>query len=242
MLFRSKKAKIKNQESGEYEDIRGAKMIPGQVKMISKQPVKLRTSEGSEVEKQIMVTCRLLKRSCSEVTLADSGIDEMEAEVTQDTLTDTDGSLNFDQLSLEENDDSEEDMDQGEEFVIPEHFDKDSIHTKSSGGETMKTKSNEYRYAASSKTQVLAAPSSFAPINKHFAKKTTLLLLAAKTKSWGVVKAILELDPVKYPILFTDPEPKSLKKHPLYHQDDSKTNCLNVAIEDGQVEIGRAHV
>ena len=64
-IIKLKRAKIKNLDTQEYEDIKGAKMIEGQVKMISKNPVKLRKSDGSEVAKKIMVTCHLLRRSSS---------------------------------------------------------------------------------------------------------------------------------------------------------------------------------
>merc|ERR1712107_697781 len=72
-------------------------------------------------------------------------------------------------------------------------------------------------------------------INKHFAKGTTLLLLACKIKSWGVVKTILKLNPEKYASLFKTPGAQ--QKHPLYHQDDSKSSCLLLALEDGQLDI-----
>ena len=49
------------------------------------------------------------------------------------------------------------------------------------------------------------------------------------------MKALLHLDPVKYPSLFNSPG--NQKKHPLYHQDESRANCLHLAIEDGQIEI-----
>ena len=116
------------------------------------------------------------------------------------------------------------------------HFDTDSVHTKSSGS-TMRVKKKEYKYAESSKTKEWKTQSGYDPINKHFSKKTTLLLLAAKTKSWGIVKAILELDPAKYPSLFQDPDPKTMEEHPLYHRDESKANCMYLAIEDGEIDI-----
>ena len=41
--------------------------------------------------------------------------------------------------------------------------------------------------------------------------------------------------PEKYPSLFQAPEAQ--KKHRLFHQDESKANCLWLALEDGQFDI-----
>ena len=84
---------------------------------------------------------------------------------------------------------------------------------------------------------------SFLEVNKYFSKNTTLLLLCCKTKNWNVMKALLELDPEKYPTLFSKDTDKCkcksicLCKHHLYFQDDSKANCLHLALEDGQLDI-----
>ena len=75
-------------------------------------------------------------------------------------------------------------------------------------------------------------------VEEYVYMNLTLIQLACLTKNWKIVKAILELDPVKYKKLFPQQVKKS-KNHPLYSiiEDDSKKNCLCLAIEDGQKEI-----
>ena len=80
-----------------------------------------------------------------------------------------------------------------ETSLVPEHFDTDSLHTKTTGGDTFKTKENEYKYAASALTQELQTPVSVGDVSRHYAKNTTLLLLAAKTMSWDVVRQELNI-------------------------------------------------
>ena len=97
------------------------------------------------------------------------------------------------------------------------------------------TRSHEYKYAESAETKIIQTPINPCLHSRHYARNTTLLLLAAKTKSWSVVKAILQLDPEEYPSLLK--EVGNQKKHPLYHQDESKANCFHLAIEDFQIDI-----
>ena len=110
-----------------------------------------------------------------------------------------------------------------------EHFDTDSLHTVSS--KTYKAnfngKENIYKVLESIDTNILSTPRE--KISKLVFTNTTLSHLVCKTKSWDVMKAILDLDPAKYPILFS--------KEGLYKLDDSKAHCLFLAIEDGQLDI-----
>ena len=58
-----KRIKKKNKD-GVYTDFKGPKMKDDQVKMISKHKVKLRQGDGTEeVEKRIMITCKIDKGS-----------------------------------------------------------------------------------------------------------------------------------------------------------------------------------
>ena len=91
-------------------------------------------------------------------------------------------------------DDEDEHITDLETSFHPEHFDSDSVLTKSTGGDTYMTKSHQYKYAESTTTVQLQSPQFLKNISKHFAKNTTLLHLACKTKSWGIVKAILSLN------------------------------------------------
>ena len=63
------------------------------------------------------------------------------------------------------------------------------------------------------------------------------MLIASKAKSWNIVRALLQLDPDRYPTLLKSVG--QMKKHPLYIQDDSGANCLHLAIEDKQFDIAR---
>lgn len=108
------------------------------------------------------------------------------------------------------------------------------MHTKSSGGATFQTKVREYKFAESTFTAELRTPKTSTFVSQYFAKNTNLLLLAVKTKSWGIARAILGLNPEKYPRIF---KVTPGQNHPLYHLDASKANCLYMAIEDEQIEI-----
>ena len=46
---------------------------------------------------------------------------------------------------------------------------------------------------------------------------------------------MLELNPESYPTLFTNPV--NIPVHPLYFQDESKSTCLYLAINDSQIDI-----
>jgi len=155
--------------------------------------------------------------------------------------TSVDHPLSTDYISI---DPSEEDTREPE--VIPEHFDTESVQSKESKFLVMKNKkTQEARYSESVTTKSLHTPDteSFLEVNKHFSRNTTLALLCCKTKNWNLMKALLELDPEKYPTLFSKDTEKCkckdicLCKHHLYFQDDSKANCLHLALEDGQLDI-----
>ena len=53
------------------------------------------------------------------------------------------------------------------------------------------------------------------------------------------MRALLELKEKKYPSLFFKENDDVQTKHPLYFQDDSKANCLHLAIKDRQIDICR---
>ena len=204
---------------GTYEDVRDKRMMPGQQKMISRHPVKLLNEDGTTKERKIMLTC--CKRIRAPV---------LTTHVKRDNKFYTKrGPFKIDSWEVMDDKPFNE--------VDPEHFDCDSVHTKSSGGATLVTKQNEYKIAESTSTKVVNVPEqqNEDEISPHFYRNTTLLMLAAKTKSWGVVKAILNLPPNEYPSLFE--EEGLMKKHPLYHEDDSKANLLYLAIEDEQDEV-----
>jgi len=61
---------------------------------------------------------------------------------------------------------------------LQEHFETDSLHSKSSGGKTVLSKENEYKPVDGASTVYLKIPD----LSKHVANHTTLLLLAFKTK------------------------------------------------------------
>ena len=120
--------------------------------------------------------------------------------------------------------------------AIPEHFDTQSVKTNLSNENQFLAKGKKFQYSESISTKVVETPVTFDPVSKHFSRKTTLVLLASKTKSWNIVRSILHLNPSKYPTLFTKVGGVQ-SKHPLYHQDESKSNCLHLAFEDRQLDI-----
>ena len=75
-------------------------------------------------------------------------------------------------------------------IVEPEHFDKTSVITDTD--QTFKTKQNRYKIAPSASTRFMETHSTVEAPIKHFAKRTTLLLLACKTKRWDVARILLE--------------------------------------------------
>ena len=93
------------------------------------------------------------------------------------------------------------------------------------------------KFSDSISTKYVKTPRLLSPSKKYISKNTTLFLLACKTKSWNIVKALLQLDPDRYPTLLKSVG--QMKKHPLYIQDDSGANCLHLAIEDKQFDIAR---
>ena len=201
-------------EDGTYVNITSDKMIDGQVKMISKHSVKLKNPEGSVTAKRIMITC---KPTQAPDDLYEDNMDENINWNSTENL-----------LLVETN--AEE-----SKGVIPEHFDNDSVH--STGGETFKTRNNHYKYAESTSTRFEQTSANADEITPHYAKSTTLFILACQNNCWGIVKAMLDLNPERYPRLFQDPEPRSQAKHPLFHESDLRGNCLHYAIEDGQLDI-----
>ena len=166
--------KIKRIENGEYLDTFG-RMINGQVKMVSKEPIEL---EGKG-KKRAMLTV---------------------------TIPETTNQSNN---------------------VFPEHFDTDSIDTVTS--DIISAFKKEYKVSNSVSTKVLHSPEK-KTIDESICEYTNLSLLASKTKSWGVMKAIIvELPKENYPTLFS--------REGLYSSDASKAHCLQLAIEDGQIDI-----
>ena len=127
----------------------------------------------------------------------------------------------------------------------PEHFETDSLHSKSSGGKTVLSKENEYNPVDGASTVYMKIPN-LPVFSKHVANHTTLLLLAFKTKKWDICKAILSLDTQKYPsldkvergkVMINESEKKIRRRHSLYYTDDSNENCLNIAIESHEIDI-----
>ena len=204
-------------------------------KMISKDPVKLQIDDGSEVESRIMITCRLSEKKQPH--------EEVEVQVRKDNLytNANKAALTTDYLAIDLYEEEAKELE-----VIPEHFDT-QVYSEASQEDTFEVKKNEIvRFSQSVTTKSLHTPDgkSFLEVNKYFSKNTTLPLLCCKTKNWNVMKALLELDHEKYPTLFSQDRDKCkcsksicLCKHHLYFQDDSKANCLHLALEDGQKEI-----
>ena len=117
--------------------------------------------------------------------------------------------------------------------VIPEHFDRSSVKAKSLSKETFKTEENKYKYAESASTKFTDTYLEEETPSDLVCRKTTLFLMACKANKWNIVRALLKLDPEKYPSLFR----KSDKEHPLYHVDDHKMNPLFLALKSEQIEI-----
>ena len=196
--------------------------------------------DGNEAEKRIMITCRMSrKRKLQEEVEVESRKDNfytIEDNVENPLTTDY---ILIDSFKEETN----------ELQVIPEHFDTHSVASvKSQDNAFVVKKSRKTQkaiYSESVTTKSLHTPDteSFLEVNKHFSRNTTLALLCCKTKNWNLMKALLELDPGKYPTLFSKDTEKfkckdiCLCKHHLYFQDDSKANCLHLALEDGQLDI-----
>ena len=63
-------------------------------------------------------------------------------------------------------------------IVEPEHFDQTSVITDSN--ETFMTKENKYKFAPSASTRIMETHSTVEAQSKHYARGTTLMLLACK--------------------------------------------------------------
>ena len=125
----------------------------------------------------------------------------MELSKKRESQGDHDHPLSTDYISI---DPCEEDTKEPE--VIPEHFDTESVQSTESKFLVKKNKkTQEARYSESVTTKSLHTPDteSFLEVNKHFSRNTTLALLCCKTKNWNLMKALLELDPEKYPTMFS---------------------------------------
>ena len=103
-------------------------------------------------------------------------------------------------------------------IVEPEHFDRTSVITDSN--ETFMTKENKYKFAASASTRIMETHSTVEAQSKHYARGTTLMLLACKFHRWDVVKSLLN----SYII-------------DVNHKDADGSNALHLAIVAGEVEI-----
>ena len=144
-----KRVKVRNAE-GEFVDKRGPKMQEGQVKMISKMPVKL-IQNNVEMEKRIMITCRLPDNSTA------ANKEKFRVDVKEDNFYKDGLPLAMEYLALETKTDEEIDVLNKQE-VVPEHFDSASLHTKTTGGETVITQKNQYKYAESAATEIIHSP------------------------------------------------------------------------------------
>ena len=103
-------------------------------------------------------------------------------------------------------------------IVVPEHFDKTSVITDTD--ETFITQKNKYKIAPSASTRFLETHSTVEKPSLHYAKRTTLLLLACKTRFWDIV-------------------PSLIKKYVLdvNHKDAAGSNALHLAVSAGKAEI-----
>ena len=203
-------------------DIQGMKI--GQFKMISKEKVKLLQYDGTIVEERIMITARFAEKKIQN--------DEVEVLVKDDNLYMvgdkeplTDYYISFDIYDEESNE------------IVPEHFDSQSVKSKSSN--TFIVNGEEYVYSESVSTKVMETPKACQQfqVNENYSKNTSLLLLACKTKKWNIWRSIMELDKDKYKILFTTNDRDHL--HPLNCRDDSNATCLDLSLEDRQMDISK---
>ena len=103
-------------------------------------------------------------------------------------------------------------------FVVPEHFDKTSVITDTN--ETFITQKNKYKIAPSASTRFLETHSTVEKPSLHYAKRTTLLLLACKTRFWDIVPSLI----TKYVL-------------DVNHKDAAGSNALHLAISAGKAEI-----
>ena len=103
-------------------------------------------------------------------------------------------------------------------IVVPEHFDKTSVITDTD--ETFRTQKNKYKIAPSASTRFLETHSTVEKPSLHYAKRTTVLLLACKTRFWDIV-------------------PSLIKKYVLdvNHKDAAGSNALHLAVSAGKAEI-----
>ena len=153
------------------------KMRDDQIKMISKHKVQLILAFGTDkeerIDKRIMVTCRLQE------TLKHKK--KFSVQVKEDRLCHLGENepLITDSISRI----SENKIESASQEAIPEHFDTQSIITNTSNENHFFAKGKNFQYSESISTKVIITPESLQPISKHFSRKTTLLLLASKTKS-----------------------------------------------------------
>ena len=107
-----------------------------------------------------------------------------------------------------------------DKIVEPEHFDKTSFITESK--ETFMTKEHRYEYAPSASTRYVETHSEVETPSPYFANKTTLLLLACRTKKWELVESLLD-----------NYTPNTS------HKDEKGSNALHLAIEANNPYIAK---
>ena len=226
-----------------YERFVGPKQMVEQEKMMTKNKVLQQNPDGSLTWKRMMVTVRkgepekmrdvqkIFNDNDEDIVLPDDGLENKDAGEAD----------SVDQLSDEQVDDNETEDDNDKasrqsdidhKNVIMEHLDKASIASISK--ETFKTKNNHYKFASSVSTKFTETFVTEEP-SKYYCNETNLLLVACKTKNWNVVEALLNLNPDKYPSLFT----KGTKRHPLLYRDEDGQDCLIMAINNDQYELVR---
>ena len=103
-------------------------------------------------------------------------------------------------------------------IVEPEHFDKTSIITDTD--QTLKTEEHKYKIAQNASTKYMETHSTVEKPSEHFAKRTTLLVLACKTNKWDIVEILLK----NYKI-------------DVNHKDAGGSNALHLAISAGKADV-----
>ena len=238
-VFKVKRVQRLN-ESGQYEPV-----IPdkdGQVKMISEKKVKVK-EEGNEQTSRVMITVKDTHPNDQEKENHMNEDNAFNDETDADFLDDDDlgEAVSIDGDESEEENDTKEKMPDLDlpvisiekkigqwtvenikeanpgKIVEPEHFDKTSVISDSE--ETYMTKANKYKIAPSASTRFLETHSAVEEPSKCYARRTTLLLIACKTKRWGVVQSLLKTYTLN-----------------VNHKDADGSNALHLAVNETQVE------
>ena len=206
-LIPTKRIEKLNTETGEYEPF----AMDGQIKVVSKDKVKV-IENGEERTTRVMITAQKPEENISfheysSNEIVDEGCFQGDENLPDSVSLDNDESEDENQIKgpaidLEEdcleskigrwtaNVEPQHQEEIKNKVLRPEHFDKTSVLTKSN--ETFMTKENKYKYAKSASTRFIETHSIIETPSKHYAKRTTLLLLSCRTEKWKITECILD--------------------------------------------------